>query len=114
MDIIKIILLVPLILLIIFILTRLKSQLAFRLSLIFVLLSGVVFVLFPSVTNQLAELVGVGRGADLIIYLSIVFFFLFGIMVYSKIRKLQENHTELIRQIAIRDAKKGGSGVKIM
>lgn len=105
MDPIKIILLVPLILLLVFLVTRFKSQILFRLSLIFILFSGAVFVLFPSLTNRLAAWVGVGRGADLVIYLSIVFFFLFGILIYAKIRKLQETQTELIRQIALRDAK---------
>jgi hypothetical protein len=103
---IKIILLVPLILLILLVLPRLRSQAAARLLLIGISLLGILFVLFPSITNQLAHFVGVGRGADLVTYLFIIFFFLFGVLLYSKIRKITENQTELVRKIAIQQAKK--------
>lgn len=103
---IKIILIVPLLILIVLILPRLRNQTTSRLSLVLLSLLGVFFVLFPSVTNQLAHLVGVGRGADLVNYLFIVFFFLFGILIYSKIRKIQQVQTEIIRKIAIQQARK--------
>ncbi len=103
---IKIILLIPLVLLILFFLTRLRNKTFYRLSLIGVSIVGIVFVLFPDLTDKLAHLVGVGRGADLVTYIFIVFFFMAGILLYSKIRKIEADQTELIRKIALQRAEK--------
>lgn len=103
---IKVILLLPFIGLILYYITRLRNKTAYRLSLIFISSIGVLFVLFPTIPNEIAHLVGVGRGADLVTYLFIVFFFLAGVNLYSKIRKLEANQTELVRKIAIEQARK--------
>lgn len=108
---IKIILLIPLVWLIVFYITRLRNRTFYRLSLIGISALGVLFIIFPSVTDQLAHLVGVGRGADLVTYLFIVFFFLAGVNLYSKIRKLEANQTELVRKIAIEQARKSSPGI---
>jgi len=98
---IKVILLIPLLLLIIFYLPKLGNRTFYRLTLIGISLVGILFVLFPSLTDKLAHFVGVGRGADLVTYLFIVFFFLAGITLYSKIRKLEADQTEIVRKIAV-------------
>ena len=67
-------------------------------------LLGMVFVLFPSLSNKLAKYVGVGRGADLIIYVFMVFSFLYAIFLYAKLRKMQQDQTEIIKAIAIQHA----------
>ena len=67
---------------------------------------GILFVLFPALTDKLAHLVGVGRGADLVTYLFMVFFFLAGIILYSKIRKIEAEQSELVRRIAVHQAEK--------
>src|SRR5436190_18765463 len=96
---IKIILLIPLIILIIAVLPRLRNRTFYRLSLIAISLLGILFVLFPKLTDKLAVLVGVERGSFLITYVAIVFFFVAGIILYSKIRKLEADQTELVRKI---------------
>lgn len=98
---IKVILLIPLLLLIVFYLPKLGNRTFYRLTLIGISLVGILFVLFPSLTDKLAHFVGVGRGADLVTYLFIVFFFLAGITLYSKIRKLEADQTEIVRKIAV-------------
>lgn len=103
---IKIILLVPLVGLILFFITRLNNRTFYRLFLIGVSAVGALFVMFPSQSDKLAQLVGVGRGADLVTYLSIIFFFVAGIILYSKIRKLEADQTELVRKISIQRAEK--------
>jgi hypothetical protein len=103
---IKIILLLPLVLLIIFFLPRLRNKTFYRLSLIGISILGIVFVLFPDITDKLAHFVGVGRGADLITYLFIIFFFMAGVLLYSKIRKLEAEQSELVRIISIQNAEK--------
>ena len=101
---IKVILLIPLLLLIILMLPRFRRHILSRLMMITISFLGMVFVLFPSLSNKLAEIVGVGRGADLIIYLFMVFSFLFGIFLYAKIRKIQQDQTEIIKAMAIQQA----------
>src|SRR5580698_6622691 len=103
---IKFILLIPLVALIIYFLPRLRNKTFYRLALILIAAAGAVFVLFPQVTDRLAHIVGVGRGADLITYLFIIFFFLAGVILYSKIRKMESDYTELIRKISIQNAQK--------
>ena len=36
------------------------------------IVTGLLFILFPGITNKIAHWVGVGRGADMIFYLSIL------------------------------------------
>lgn len=102
---IKIILLIPLLLLIILMLPRFRRHAMSRLIMIIISLLGVVFVLFPSLSNKLAQYVGVGRGADLIIYLFMVFSFLYNIYIYAKLRMMRQDQTEIVKQIAIQNAK---------
>ena len=101
---IKIILLIPLLLLIVLMLPKFRSHTLSRLIMIAISLMGMTFVLFPSLSNKLAKYVGVGRGADLIIYLFMVFSFLYSIFLYAKIRKMREDQTEIIKMIAIQQA----------
>jgi hypothetical protein len=103
---IKLILLLPFLALIIAFVVRLRSKTFYRLAMIFVSALGVSFVLFPQITDRLAHLVGVGRGADLVTYLFIVFFFMAGIILYSKIRKIEADYTELVRKVSIQRAEK--------
>lgn len=103
---IKVILLIPLIGLIILFLPKLRNRTFYRLSLIGISIVGILFVLFPGLTDKLAHFVGVGRGADLVMYLFVVFFFVAGIILYSKIRKLEAEQTELVRKISIQHAEK--------
>lgn len=103
---IKIILLLPLIALIVIFLPKLRNKTTYRLSLIGISIVGILFVLFPTIPDNIAHFVGVGRGADLVTYLFIIFFLLGGVILYSKIRKLEGEQTELARKIAIYNAQK--------
>lgn len=103
---IKVILLVPLVGLILFYITRLRNKTFYRLTLIGISALGVLFVLFPTIPNEIAHMVGVGRGTDLVTYIFIVVFFLAGVNLYSKIRKLEADQTELVRKIALEKARK--------
>lgn len=72
-----------------------------KLGIAVVIVAGVLFVFWPSVTNRIAHLVGVGRGADLFSYLAISLgsVVLFGF--YLRIRSLELRNVELVRQLAI-------------
>jgi len=58
-------------------------------------------VLFPDVTNDIAHVVGVGRGADLIMYMLHVGLLFVIIHYYTKFVELQQQITHLVREIAL-------------
>jgi len=62
---------------------------------------AVFFILQPERTNKIAHFIGVGRGADLVFYTSILLFWYIILRMYARIRKLEERVTTLIRQDAI-------------
>lgn len=59
--------------------------------------------MLPDTTSYLAELVGVGRGADLIVYLSIVLIFYIIFQMTIKIEKIERNITKVVRTVAMKD-----------
>ncbi len=66
-------------------------------------------VIWPQKTDALAQFAGVGRGADLLVYISILalFYVAFKLLVADK--KKQGEITELTRQLALKEAQKGES-----
>ena len=68
------------------------------------LVVGFIFVWFPETTSVIARRVGVGRGADLVMYLWIVLTLLFIVRLHLKLRELTEAMTQLARRIALNDA----------
>jgi hypothetical protein len=63
--------------------------------------TGVFFVIYPEITNKLAHLVGVKRGANLVFYTGFLFLFFLVIKLYSRSKRLEQQLTELIRQMSI-------------
>ena len=103
---IQVILTVPLLLLGFFLLTRLRQQIFYRILFIGIAAIGVFFVLNPGITTSLAHGLGVGRGTDLILYLSALFFFMFSMLIYAKLRKTEAVQTDLARYLSIISAQK--------
>ncbi len=66
-------------------------------------ISATVVVLLPNSTATLAKLVGIGRGADLVVYVALagIFFIIFRLMI--KIELLNKDITKLTRKIALKD-----------
>ena len=56
--------------------------------------------------NRVAALVGVGRGADLMLYLLVLAVYAGALLVLAKFRRLERQITELTRKIALYDAEK--------
>ncbi len=80
--------------------------LAKRLSAFGLFVIMVLIVLFPDTSNFIAHKVGVGRGVDLLIYLSILLIFLLMVSLWRRIVTLSDAVTKLTRQIAIESARK--------
>lgn len=69
---------------------------------------AVLSVLFPQWLSWLAELVGVGRGTDLVLYGMIVMFLAFVYTQYRRNAQLQRQVTLLSRKIALLEAAERG------
>ena len=69
------------------------------------IICAAVFVLFPDATSAIATKLGVGRGADLVFYLSILTFWFLILKLYSRIRRLEQMFTRAIQSDAIQTAK---------
>lgn len=85
--------------------TGADSHLAIRrLLMVLFVIAAVLSVLFPQWLTWLAQLVGVGRGADLVMYALIVVFLAFVYTQYRRNNALQRQLTLLSRRIALLDA----------
>ena len=62
--------------------------------------------LFQDILSQVSSVVGIGRGTDLAVYLSIIVLFYLLFRIYVFMDEQNKQITKLVRQVAIRDAKK--------
>jgi len=85
--------------------SKLRNRISDVLLFLLLVLMGIVFVLFPEWTNVIAQKLGVGRGADLVFYTCILAFAFIVLMLYSKLRKLEQIITSQIRNRAKENAK---------
>ncbi|MFA5126567.1 MAG: DUF2304 family protein [Patescibacteria group bacterium] len=63
----------------------------------------------PDSTTYLANILGIKRGADLVIYLSVVVIFYLLFRVFIRLDKLESNLTKVVRDEAIKNVKNGRS-----
>ena len=79
-----------------------RNKLPFHIMTVFLLLGvGAVAVVVPDMTSEVAHLVGVGRGADLVTYIAIIAVMFVLLHYYTKFVELQRKLTELTREMAI-------------
>jgi hypothetical protein len=64
-------------------------------------LVAIIGVLLPQTTQWLADLLGVGRGADAVFYVTIVVLFYIAFRLHLKIRGLEHQITDLVRKLAL-------------
>lgn len=83
---------------------RLRSNLLDAI-LIFLFCAGAVFfILFPDTTTKIAQWMGVKRGINLVFYSITVFFFFLILKLYSRMRRLENKFTEMIRENSLNKA----------
>jgi hypothetical protein len=81
---------------------RRRNRLPLHIMLVFLLLiAGAIAVVFPMWTTDVANLLGVGRGADLVTYIAIVTVMFVLVHYYTKFVELQQQVTDLTRELAI-------------
>lgn len=90
--------------------TCLRSRLLGRAAPVVVGVAAILLVMFPSAATEIAHHLGVGRGVDLVLYLSLVLIFFLLLRFWILTRQLEHKVTELLRQIALLNAKRLGGG----
>jgi small membrane protein len=84
----------------------LRSRRLSRLVVLALLSAGVFSVLRPGITSGIAHLLGVGRGADLMLYVFLITTGYALMQLYSRMRTLDRQVTLLARALAIGTARK--------
>jgi small membrane protein len=80
---------------------RLRNSFFDLLLFLALIATAIVFILFPDITNRIAAKLGVGRGADLVFYTSIIIFWFVILKLYARIRKLEQIITTIVRKEAL-------------
>jgi hypothetical protein len=62
---------------------------------------GIALVIDPTASTQIANLLGIGRGADLLFYLFIIASLFYAVATRSRIRRMEKQITNLVRQNAL-------------
>lgn len=68
--------------------------------------AAIVGVLDPNITTKIARFLGIGRGADAVIYFSIVILFYLIFRITIVIEETRDEITTIVRQIALSNVKK--------
>ena len=89
----------------IYFILSLRKRLLDIVLLAIMIICAFVFILWPDITNIIAHKLGVGRGADLVFYISIIIFWFIVLKLYIRVRRLEKTFTEIIRKDALADAK---------
>jgi hypothetical protein len=66
---------------------------------------GIPLVLFPDTSTEIANALGVGRGADLLVYVLFILVLLSFIVLHTALRKHQEELTIVVRTLALESAR---------
>jgi hypothetical protein len=64
----------------------------------------IVAVLFPDTTNSVAHLVGIGRGADLLLYVTVLAFIFYALNNYLQQQDARDTLFRLARKVALLEA----------
>lgn len=84
---------------------RAIHKVLWRVYVVLVLLAAALSILFPDSLTRVADVVGVGRGADLLLYVLVVTFMLVTVVLFRRIGELERRYVELARTVAVREAR---------
>jgi len=104
------VLLAGLILLVVVYIFALRSVSWDRVVMLVIAALGAVLVAWPGLSSDVARLVGIGRGADLILYLFILFCLFRFVSIAAGTRRLEDRLTQIVRESALRTARPAPRG----
>ena len=74
---------------------------------LFIWVAAIIAIFYPEETTRLARLLGIGRGVDVILYVSIAILFYLVFRLHVYLEDIRTQISSLIREIAIKEVKKG-------
>jgi hypothetical protein len=81
--------------------TKFRSKVWDRAIAVTLFAAATLFVMNPELANRLALVAGVGRGADLFFYITIPGLGFALLLLFSRIRALEQQLTQVIRELAL-------------
>ncbi len=66
-------------------------------------ISGAIAIGWPAVTVAVARVLGIARGADLVSYLSILAMLVGFFLLNVRVRRIESQITQIVRELALRD-----------
>jgi hypothetical protein len=84
--------------------SRSQASLRVRIVRCFIWVGAAVAIAIPGLVQTVAEMLGIGRGADVVLYLSVLGFLWVAFFLYARCLRLERELTALTRHLAIRDA----------
>ena len=84
-----------------------KMSLGMLLAWILIWVIIIIISLYPNDTNYLANYSGIGRGLDFVLILGILVSFYLIFKMYNKIENIEEELTDLVRELAIQNKNNG-------
>ena len=82
-----------------------RHQAIRRLLLMLFVAGAAASVLFPQILTRVANLIGVGRGADLLLYALVIAFLSFMATTFRRMNQLQSRITVLARELSLAQAR---------
>lgn len=79
-----------------------------RLGGIGIIVVGTVLILWPDITSRVAEVVGVGRGTDLLFYGCVLLFMFTAISQSQRLHRMEQRIAFLTREIALQESQREG------
>ncbi|KKS98628.1 MAG: hypothetical protein UV73_C0001G0149 [Candidatus Gottesmanbacteria bacterium GW2011_GWA2_43_14] len=74
----------------------------------FLFAAAVYLTAFPDQASRIAQLLGIGRGVDAVIYISIAVLFYLVFRLYVYLENVRQEITDLVRKLALDSNKKNG------
>lgn len=98
--------LIPILVIVLLVFTpKLKRSILLQGVFVVAILGLMLFVVIPDWSTIVANFLGIGRGVDLITYLGLLSLGVLGLLLFIRMRKLEEKLVELVREQAIREEK---------
>ncbi len=91
-----------------------RTRAGVKLALITFVLMAIIVIIFPEMANDIAHFLGVGRGADLILYSLVVAFIFLVLTLYIKSKDEQKRVVKLARQLALLEAKQSSHNQSVI
>jgi hypothetical protein len=80
---------------------RLRTVLRDRLIFTVIVALGVLLALYPDLSTRAANAIGIGRGADLLFYMFLLFSLFYNVHLATRLRTIDAQITRLVRDTAI-------------